>query len=378
MKIALFHANAGYGHKKVALVTEQALLRLGGSGVSVEHHDILEKTSALTRQLYPAAYFFSVKNLPDAWGWTYETLDSPLVYKALKPLRSLFNRIEGRLWLPWLAETKPDVLICTHFYSAEFFSRLKREGKIKAKVIVVITDFAPHTFWVNPGTDVYWVMTGEAKAELIRRGVKAEQIVAGGIPVDPIFKPQNRRDEVRKAYDLYPSRLTVLLTSGSFGLGSQLEILRAMQAYKDRIQAIVVCGQNEKQKRQLENTPFLFPVKIFGFVNFMPDLMEASDLLIAKAGGSTTVESLAKGVPLVLTGSIPGQETRNADYLLARYAAFAMKEPQQIEIILKNIFETPGLLEQKKKIIQTIAKPDSADNLARFVLESCESCEKKS
>lgn len=370
MKIAFFHADAGYGHKKVALVAEQALLRQGVSGLTVIQHDILEKTSALTRRLYPASYFFAVKYMPRIWGWMYETLDSSWLYALIKPFRSFFNRLEGFRWLGWAREEKPDVIICTHFYSAEFFSRAKREGKLKARLVVVITDFKPHTFWVNTGTDVYWVMNEEAKGDLIRRGVPADQIIAGGIPVDPVFKPQGKQAEVRHAHNLYPHRFTLLLTSGSFGLGSQIEILRAMQPYKDRVQAIVVCGQNDKLKRQLEKTPFLFPVKIFGFVNFMPDLMEASDLLVAKAGGSTTVESLAKGVPLILFGSIPGQETRNADYLLARYAAFSMKEPSQIGLILKNIFETPDLLEQKKKMIRSIAKPDSADDLARFVLGS--------
>jgi len=368
MKIALFHADAGYGHKKVAMVTEQALLRQGLSGLTVVQHDILEKTSALTRLLYPASYFFAVKHFPKAWGWLYESLDSAWLYALIQPFRSFFNRLEGFRWLAWAQKEDPDVIVCTHFYSAEFFSRAKREGKLKARLVVVITDFKPHTFWVNRGTDVYWVMNEEAKNDLIRRGVPSDQVVAGGIPVDPVFKPQGKALEVRKAHNLYPHRFTLLLTSGSFGLGPQVEILRAMQPYKDRVQAIVVCGQNQKLKEQLEKTPFLFPVKIFGFVNFMPDLMEASDLLVAKAGGSTTVESLAKGVPLVLFGSIPGQETRNADYLLARYAAFSMKEPFQIELILKNIFETADLIEQKKKIIQVIAKPDSAGDLARFLL----------
>lgn len=368
MKIALFHADAGYGHKKVALVTEQALLRQQAAGLTVVLHDILEKTSEFTRRFYPASYFFAVKYFPKFWGWMYETLDLPWLYVWVRPVRSFFNRLEGFRWLAWAKQEKPDVILCTHFYAAELFSRAKREGTLTARLVVVITDFKPHTFWVNSGTDVYWVMNEEAKSDLIRRGVSASQIVAGGIPVDPVFKPQDRKEVIRRAHALDPNRFTLLLTSGGFGLGAQTEILRAMQPFKDHVQAVVVCGQNEELRRQLAGTPFLFPVKIFGFVDFMSDLMEASDLLVAKAGGSTTVESLAKGVPLTLFGCIPGQETRNADYLLARYAAFSIKEPSQIELILKNIFENPEMLEQKKKIIRTIAKPDSADELAKYVL----------
>ncbi len=367
MKIAIFHAEAGYGHKKVALMIEK-MLRSQGAG-DVQLHDILEKTSAFFRRTYPAAYFLAVKHAPRLWGWFYDVLDLRWFYGLVRPLRSLTNRIEGRRWLAWARQEQPDFLICTHFYSAEFFSRLKREGKISAKILVVITDFAPHTFWVNPGTDFYWVMTAEAKAELVRRGIAAEKVIAGGIPLDPVFKPQGRRVEILQAQGLDPARLTVLMTSGSFGLGPYEEILRGMQAFRDRLQAIVVCGQNETVRKKLQGLPFLFPVKIFGFVDFMPELMEASDLLVAKAGGSTTVESLAKNLPLILFGSIPGQETRNADYLKTRYAAFAMEKPAQIEIILRNVLENPALLDQKKKAIRAIARPDAAADLARFVLK---------
>ncbi len=101
----------------------------------------------------------------------------------------------------------------------------------------------------------------------------------------------------------------------------------------------------------------------------MPDLMEASDLILAKSGGATTTESLAKGIPMVILDPIPGQESRNAELLLERNASFTLQRPAQIKTILQSIFEYPQLLQDKRLEMRKIAKPNAADDLVTFVLE---------
>jgi processive 1,2-diacylglycerol beta-glucosyltransferase len=53
----------------------------------------------------------------------------------------------------------------------------------------------------------------------------------------------------------------------------------------------------------------------------MDEYMAAADLMIGKPGGLTTSEALARGLPMVIVNPIPGQEDRNADYLLEEGAA---------------------------------------------------------
>lgn len=368
MKIAIYHASAGYGHQKVAEVIRDALLAKGVPPQDIRVEDALDYTSPVFRTSYPAIYYYCVKWFPGIWGWFYEVLDHLGIYACIRPIRSFFNRLEGLKLLAEVKREKPDHIICTHFFSAELFSRAKKEGRIDSKITVVITDFAPHTFWVHPATDYYWVMTEDAKSDLIRRGIPAEKVQAGGIPVNPQFKPTGKKEEILKREGFDPSRFTVLLTSGSFGLAPQGKILRAMEQFKDRVQCFVVCGNNKQLKDELDRERYAFPVKIYGFINFMPDLMEASDLVIAKSGGATTVETLAKGLPMIIFKPIPGQEKRNADYLKAKHASFGMEEPEQAEIILKNIFDHPHMINDKKGIIREIARPESAGNFADFIL----------
>lgn len=367
-KVLLLHATAGHGHKKVAEVIGAAFLRLGLKPEEVQVVDALEDTPAYFRKAYPAFYFYLVKHFPQLWGFFYESLDHLVLYRWIRPLRSFYNRIHSRKLLNRIEREKPDAVICTHFLSAEVLARAKREGKMKAFLMTVITDFAPHWVWINDGTDAYWVMTPEARQELIERGVHAD-IVDGGIPVDPIFLPAGKRSEVLKKHGFFEKRLTILLTSGSFGLGPYAEILKELEEFSDKIQCFVVCGNNDVMKKALDAEHFRYPIRIFGFVSWMPDLMEASDILLAKSGGATTVESLAKELPMIVLHPIPGQETRNADYLKMKNASFFMQEPAQIKPIIRSVFQYPAVMDQKKSQMREIARPNAANHAAQYILD---------
>lgn len=367
MNIKIFHATAGHGHKKVAEVIAQTFQKRGRESVQVL--DVLDETPSLMKSAYPASYFYAVKYAPKLWGWFYEMLDKPAFYRWVYPIRRIHNALMGASLLRKLQKEQPDVLISCHFFTAEHFAHAKRKGLLKAKLVTVITDFFPHSFWVNEGTDYYWVMGDEGKKELMRRGVAESQIIAGGIPVAEVFKPTGHKETIIQRWNFKNDRLTLLFTSGSFGLGPQEAILKELDSFEDKIQCLVVCGNNKELQQKLQAQTWPFPVQVFGFVDFMADLMEASDLMLAKSGGSTTTESLAKGLPMIILDPIPGQETRNAQLLLARNASFSMSEPAQIKTIMKAVLENPRLLQNKHLEIRKMARPNAADDFVTFILE---------
>lgn len=365
MKVQVYHATAGHGHKKIAEVLGASFQK---RGVDVQVLDSLELSPRFFGKLYPFIYFFAVKNFPALWGWFYEFLDLPLPYALMRPFRSLHNALMGGEILKKVKAENPDFLFCTHFYTAELFASARKRGEIQSRLITIITDFYPHTFWVNEGTDYYWVMGPEGKKDLEKRGISSQIITAGGIPVADLFKPLGKRTEYLKKWNFDAARLTLLLTSGSFGLGHQEKILTLLETIHEKVQCFVVCGNNKALFDALKAKSWKFPVQILGFVDFMPELMEASDLVLAKSGGSTTTESLAKGLPMIIMDPIPGQETRNAALLKASGASFCVENPEQILTIVNAVLNNPALLEEKKMRIQTLAKPEAAEALVDFTL----------
>jgi processive 1,2-diacylglycerol beta-glucosyltransferase len=368
MKIDIIHATAGEGHRKIAMAVQDGLSRFGPGNLQVRLLNCLDYTQSAFQKTYAPFYYWSVRHAPNLWGRSYEALDHAWVYQLIRPLRSLTNTLYAKRLLEDIIKNQPDVIVSTHFLPPEILGRAKKKGLIRSKMITVVTDFYPHTFWVNPGTDHYWVMADETKQDLVRRGVPARMITAGGIPILPTFQPKGRKLDVLKKYNLEENRFTILLTSGSFGLGPQEAILEELKAFKDKVQCFVVCANNKELKSILESKTYPFPVKIFGFIDFMPDLMEASDLMVAKSGGSTTSEALTKGVIMVVMAPIPGQETRNVKLLKIRDAAYFLNDPREIRGIVQSISEDPSTLQKKRDAIKCLAKPDASEDFVKMIL----------
>jgi len=72
------------------------------------------------------------------------------------------------------------------------------------------------------------------------------------------------------------------------------------------------------------------PTKIYNFIENMPAMMRAADLIVCKAGGLIVTESLASGLPLLLIHALPGQEIGNADYIVEHDAGAFCKTPEEI------------------------------------------------
>lgn len=369
MKIFIYYASAGHGHQRVAEVIAHTFEGRGILREELRLEDSLNSTPALFGKFYPAFYYYSIKYTPKLWGACYDYIDKPLPYRFLKSFRSTANRFMGHKILNTVKEEKPDVIISSHFYTAELFATAKKKGEIKSRLVTVITDFLPHNFWLNEGTDDYWVMADETREELLKRNIPSAKVHVGGIPVDRKFLPGGGRRELLEKWKFSSERFTILFSSGSFGLGPTEETLEQLNDFGEKIQCFVVCGNNHHLHEKLQSKRYNFPLQAFEFVDFMDDLMEASDLLIAKSGGATTTESLVKGIPMVVMSPIPGQESRNAALLKKRNAAFFMEKSSQINTILQSIFDYPEILKEKRIAMAGLAKPHAAEDFVSFVIK---------
>lgn len=110
-----------------------------------------------------------------------------------------------------------------------------------------------------------------------------------------------------KKTGLLPDKFTVLITTGSFGIGPIEGIIALL--YKET-QIAVVCAKNKKlySRLILKNYP---NVKVYGFIDNIDELMAVSDMVIAKPGGLTISEILSMELVPIFISPIPGQETNN-------------------------------------------------------------------
>jgi processive 1,2-diacylglycerol beta-glucosyltransferase len=105
-------------------------------------------------------------------------------------------------------------------------------------------------------------------------------------------------------------------------------------------------------------------VKVLGFTDQMDELMCAADVVVSKPGGLTTSETLARGAAMVIVNPIPGQESRNSDYLLENGAAIKINNLPTLSHKLEALLRDEPRLRQLRDNARRIARPQAALDVA--------------
>lgn len=359
---------AGTGHRRAAEALAGAV-RQQCAEAEVVCLDLLAWVPWWLRWTYPKVYQGLVGFLPTIWAIAYYTLDRPWIFRLCQRGRGIWNRaVTGRL-TQWAREWQPDVVIVTHFFPAEVFGHERRIGRLTAFVIVVITDLFPHRLWLTAGADAVVVGSDKTKQLCQARGIDGERLHVLGIPIGSRFLAPQDRLALTHQWSLNPGRRTVLIVSGGMGLGPVARLVHRLvdvePTHPALLQLLVVCGENARLARRLRSryADSGMPVRVFEFVETMPELMAASDLLVTKAGGLTVMEALAVGLPMVLCGVIPGQERFNADYVVQQGAAILTSGVEAAVTVTLQLVGQPQALEAMRARAIAVAKPNAAEEI---------------
>lgn len=369
MKVVVTHVPAGSGHEKAAEAVSIALRQIS-PGTEIVLLNALDGMSAWYQWSFTQGYLDLIHRHPKLWGLAYHLLDLRGLAWAAYRLHRLSNALHGKILEEILLRRKPDVVVGTHFFPMEVAAYLKRKRRLHARLITVLTDFLPHSVWISPCIDTYVVGSPISRQALLARGIPAERIQVLGIPINPKFSLPLNRSEIQTRLGLRPDRPTLLFCSGGFGTGPVAEFLLALARVQDLLQVLVVTGKNSALLRRLERLreKIPHPVKLYGFVDNMEELMTASDLLVTKPGGLSCAEAMAKGLPLLLVSPIPGQETRNARLLEQHGIAVQARSLKEFPTLVEQLLGDPGRRQEMARRGKAASFPDAASSVARWVL----------
>jgi processive 1,2-diacylglycerol beta-glucosyltransferase len=363
--LLFLHATTGAGHARAAEALAAACTALELPSRVI---DTLDCTSKPFRRVYAKTYIDLVKKMPTLWGFLYDKYDTKHFDSKSQKFRLLLSKLNTRNFWRTINDIDPAAIVCTHFLPLELLSDLKRKEKFNLPLVAVVTDISPHSFWVFPHVDRYYVASANSQRELLQKGIPSERIQTTGIPIDPAFAASRPATKARAALGL-PEKPTVLLMSGGFGLGPVAAILRSFADHTTDCSLVVVAGKNAELKEQCEKiaATLSVDVRVFGFVNFIHDLLDAADFVVTKPGGLTLSEILAKGKPMMLVAPIPGQEQRNCEYLLERGAATRLYDFADAAYYIDQLLCDPARLRAMSLAAQHIAYPHAAFEIVRDV-----------
>lgn len=370
-RILVLSASVGAGHMRAAEAVELALRQMDPAA-EVRNIDVLDLTNAAFRRIYGKLYIDVVNTAPHLLGLVYDMLDRPpSSQRKSDRFRLLVERINLGRFLKLLRSEPWDVIVNTHFLPAEIIASLRAKGEIATPQLTATTDFETHRMWVNEPCDHYFTATEEGAAYLAYWGVPRERISVTGIPIHPVFSLEKDRRECRARLGLGCDRPVIVQMGGGFGMGPVEKIFSALLSVERPLEIVVVAGRNEALKTRLERleVPARHGVHVLGFTREIDELMAAADLVISKPGGLTTSEVLARGAAMMIANPVPGQETRNSDFLLEHGAGVKVNNLPTLAHKLTQLLDEPFRLEQMKAASRRLGRPRAAFDVARMALD---------
>jgi processive 1,2-diacylglycerol beta-glucosyltransferase len=362
-RLLVLSAAVGSGHLRAAEALELAARRLLPDA-TVRNLDVLQMTNAAFRRVYGEAYLELVNKAPHVLGYFYDRLDRP-GQTAGGPgdrLRQLVQELNLKPFIRFLTAEPWDLVLNTHFLPAEIIASLRTRGKIEAPQVTVTTDFETHRLWVNQPCEHYFTATEEGALYLQTWGVPPSCTTATGIPIHPVFSESKDRAACLARLGLGGDRPVILQLAGGFGVGPIERLYRALLEVEQPLEIVVVSGRNETLRKQLETVspPARHRTRVLGFTDQIDELMAVADLVVSKPGGLTTSETLARGAAMVIVNPIPGQESRNSDFLLENGAAIKVNHVATLAHKVATLLREPARLAQLKANARRLGRPRAA------------------
>ena len=359
-------ARVGEGHRAAA---DAVLARLHARGIRGEVHDSYRYAASVFSKVVSDGYIGMVKTIPQFYGFIYERAERAdsasgfRVWAAEFTARNLRGLIE---------RMQPGAVVCTHAFPCNVMAAYKRLYDDTIPVLGIVTDFVVHPFWIYRNIDAYAVATPEIRAAMIGRGIAPERIAVDGIPVDPRFgAPAGDRAALRERLGLPAASAVVLVMGGGLGLGPIATAVRALARTQVPVTPVVIVGKNPALERRVREAAARDgrDVRVLGFVDDVHDWMHASDVLVTKPGGLTTSEALAAGTPMVLLRPLPGQEERNARYLISRGAAIRGGRGGDLVRAVERVLVDETMARRLRSGAAALARPHAAERLATRIVD---------
>jgi processive 1,2-diacylglycerol beta-glucosyltransferase len=369
-RLLILHASVGTGHQRAAEALAEAFVRKQGGEVRVA--DALDYGSELFRRAYSRSYVDMSEGSPLLWRLFYETTDAsePEWIEVTNRLRSLVERLGITRLERLVRKLAPEAIVCTHFLPVELLLRLKRQGRLPQPLYCVVTDFFAHAFWVTPGIDGYFVGSEMTRDMLAARGVTPAIIHVSGIPIDPAIAEPKELAEMRARHGFAPDQSLVTLFGGGLNIQRVRSIAQGLLASDICGILAVVAGRNQALTDALAGLADGPSMRIqnLGFIDYVDDLVAASDIVISKAGGLIVSETLARGTPMLLIDPIPGQEEWNADYVVSAGAGVQLRMAESVPDTIRQLLRHHDRLAVLRAGAQEAGRPRAALDIAEHVL----------
>lgn len=274
-----------------------------------------------------------------------------------------------------ILDEKPDKIIIFHFFLIQPIFKILKKHKLKTEVHTVVTDpFTPHPMWFMWGSINFTVFSKKLKERINKKFSKNISTAFPFVLDDKFSKKMNSEKIVaaKSKLNFELSKKLILILGGGDGIPKGKKILQELLKANLNAQIAMVCGKNDvllttanklKDKYQAGN------LKIYGYVDFIYELINICDVVITKCGASTIMEILNLGKVSVVNDYIWEQEQGNIDYLREKKLGIYEPKIKMLPGVIKNLLEDEGLYSFYKANIKNENIRNGVKEVSEFLID---------
>jgi len=339
-RILILSSRTGGGHSRVAQILGDQLRALEPSSQIIQADGLVQTDMGWRTD--PAQSFLTLTTtLLPLYNLCYRVTNTG---RTVEAIRWLIRQTYGRTLARMICEHKPDVVVSTHHFLSPG-TVTKNVSRLPPFIMVVSDLGQPHRLWFDPRLDTLYVPTGDMVSYAQRcmaRSPRRPRVEMLGFPINA---------QVADKADARTNQLLVM--GGGSGSGPMDRIVRALSRGLPAHRVVVVCGHNDALRNEIASWQ-LPNVEVHGFVNNVPELMTASDIVITKAGPVTIMEAVGIGRPLIITSWVGMQERDNVEFVVRNGLGLYCDEPRNLPQAVRQIYERYAAF--------SIAKPADVDH----------------
>jgi UDP-N-acetylglucosamine:LPS N-acetylglucosamine transferase len=368
-RILLLMLETGGGHSAPAFAIKEALERLYPTRFDVQVMDLAVRSGALNanRQI-KGAWDFAL-----AHPWAARL--SYFFVETLRPLARLYLSVMVpeliKRGTALLRNNPPTAILSTHYLCTDVALRARRALGNSYPVMQLVTDpWDAFRWWALEDVDLQFVASERAKNMLVARGVTVDNVRIVPFPVARRFlEPCRSSVEILSILGLCADRPTVLFTLGSQGIGKTWNWMREICARNLRCNLVIVTGKNNRARERLVSctqSSVDTRVAVVGFVDNVHELLSVADVVVGKAGASTTMEALAMATPILFVACAGPHEKPNIDFCLKHGVGWYSRSRVEFITCLERLL-TGNELREASERARNLTLQLGPDELAHIV-----------
>ena len=371
-KYLLLYLNSGGGHLAPAKSIANCIDNLSEHSIEPVLIDGFEKANKTIQYLVEDGY----RKLQSGGKWFYTFLYAiyhiPIItfINDLVLASSITPNLEKRI-----LEENPGKIIIFHFFLIRPVYRIIKKNRLNIQVFTIVTDpFTAHPFWFINKRQHFILFSERLKKHALKIKVLEANLHVFPFILDEKFSipiPAENILSLKKQYGFDPKKKMVLIFGGGDGIPNGKKILELLLNPHIDLNIGIVSGKDEElfnDAMELKKR-YEFPnIQVFGYVDFIYDLLNISDFVITKAGASATMEILhLKKIPIIID-YIWGQEKGNMEYIRDNNMGIFERDITKIPSILNELLNNK---EKQQSFISNIESEElkiGTEEVTKFIL----------